>query len=79
MDFISPRDFKRRRTANAARLARVIRALAKWQEWETAQPATAEPSSDVRPPLLRRLALESLHEMLLSVLAEMDNMRERRN
>lgn len=71
--------FHRKRAALLARLDRVNRALAQWDEWECARTMPPDVRPHVDRPILGRKALKSLRKMLLDVLAEMGMMWERRN
>jgi len=73
------RALQKKRRANLARLDRVNRAIAQWDEYECAQNMLPDVRPQVERPALGRKALESLRKMLQEVLSEMEMMWERKN
>lgn len=72
-------DFKRHQLRTLGRLKRVNQALARWDEYESAQSLPEDIRPEVTPPSLSRDALQSLRATLVSILGELDEMWERRN
>jgi len=72
--------FVRRRALTRARLRRVDRALAAWDAWDQARTLPAEQRPAVSEPgPLYRPALESLHQVLVDTLGELEQAWQRRN
>ena len=72
--------FRARRRAVLARLKRVNRALAAWDEWDAAQAMPAQMRPLVpRPGPLGQKALGELRRVLLDVMGELDAAWSRRN
>lgn len=72
-------EFKRRQRGLVRKLKRVDQALARWEEYEATQSLPGDIRPDVAAPSLSRDALESLRATLVSILAELDEMWERRH
>jgi hypothetical protein len=64
--------YLRRRRAMLVRLARVERALARWDAWETNTLLPDDLRRSVPAPVLTREALDGLHRMLTEELARLD-------
>jgi len=72
--------FVHRRVLTRARLRRVVRALAAWHAWDQAQALPAEQRPVVpEPGPLHRPALESLRQVLVDTLGEIEQAWQRRN
>jgi hypothetical protein len=64
--------YLRRRRGLLVRLARVERALARWDAWETNALLPEDLRRPLAPPVLTREALDGLHRMLTEELARLD-------
>ena len=72
--------FAQRRAATLARLRRVNCALAAWDAWDRARAVPAEQRSLVSEPgPLHRPALQSLRQVLVETLYELEQVWQRRN
>jgi len=72
--------FAHRRALTRARLRRVDRALAAWDAWDLARALPAEQRAAVpEPGPLHRPALESLRQVLVETLGEIEQAWQRRN
>ncbi len=73
-------EFVRRRALTRARLRRVDRALAAWDAWDQTRALPAEQRPAVSEPgPLHRPALESLRQVLVDTLGEIEQAWQRRN